>query len=111
LIEDLIEEPHTFIGEVVVGGRSVDAWTTLHGRLAPALLSSEGLAKTCPVCGDVYSTIHGRAFFANPTARSMPLIVNRNGIFIRRDVFEKRRLPTPAGAFKPSWVGLEEQPN
>jgi hypothetical protein len=38
----------------------------------------------------------------------MPVIVNRSGIFIRKDVFETRRLPVPAGAFKPSWVSLED---
>lgn len=109
LIDDLIdEEDGIFTGEVLRGERTVEAWTSLHGRLAPPLLSSDGQVKTCPICGDVYSMLKGRTFFASPAARSKPLIVNRSGIFIRRDIFEQREIPTPVGAFEPSWVWLEE---
>jgi len=108
LIEDLVEEPYTFIGDVVAAGRRLDDWSTLHGRLTPPLLSSEGSSKTCPICGDVYAMIRGRTFFADPRAREMPLIVNRSGLFIRKDIFERRDLPTPAGAFRPLWVRLDD---
>lgn len=107
-IEDLLVDADIAIGDVFVAGRKLVSWRTLHGSNAPALLSSEGWSKVCPICGSVYSTLHGREFFVDPAARSMPVIVNRSGIFIRRDVFETRRLPVPIGAFKPDWVFLEE---
>lgn len=108
LIEDLLEESGVAAGDVFVRDRKLTSWKTLHGSQAPALLSTEGRSKTCPVCGNIYSTLHGREFLADPAARSAPLIVNQSGIFVRRDVLEGRRLPTPVGAFKPSWVSLEE---
>ena len=79
-IEDLVDQHHTFKGDVVAGGQPITNWATLHGRSAPPLLSSDGRSKTCPICGDVYATLHGRVFFADPAARSMPLIANRNGL-------------------------------
>lgn len=108
LIEDLLADGSVSVGDVFAGGLKLESWKTLHGRDAPALLSSEGWSKTCPTCGDTYSTLHGREFFVDPAARSMPLIVNRSGIFIRRDIFDTRRIPVPNGAFKPAWVSMED---
>ena len=109
-IEDLVDPQYMFSGDVVAHGRRIAGWSTLHARSAPPLLSSEGWSKTCPICGDVYSTLQGRPSFTDPAARSMPLIANRAGIFIRKDVFAEREIPTPAGAFEPKVVWLEEPP-
>ena len=108
LIEDLLPDAHISTGDVIVAGRKHESWKTLHGRNAPALLSSEGQSKTCPTCGDIYSTLHGQEFFVDSTARSMPVIVNRSGLFIRKDILETRPLAVPVGAFKPVWVSLED---
>ena len=108
LIEDLLVDSSISVGEVSVSGRRLDSWATLHGSNAPPLLSTEGWSKTCPTCGSIYSTLHGREFFAARAALSKPVIVNWTGIFIRSDIFEARRLPVPRGAFKPDWVSLEE---
>ncbi len=109
LVEDLVDEvAEVFTGAVFRGENKIEAWRSLHSPLAPPLLSSDGQVKTCPICGDVYSMLKGRTFFANPAVLSKPLIVNRSGIFIRRDIFEQRAIPTPVGAFSPSWVWLED---
>jgi hypothetical protein len=90
-----------------MGGVKSADWATVHGQSNPALSSRGGAARTCPTCGNVATDIHGHAFFADPAAVGLSLIVNWNGIFVREDIVIDRNLRTPAGAFKPSLVHFE----
>lgn len=103
-IEDLIDPNRIFVGEVRRSGRSLDRWATIHEQYAPPLLSSDGRGKVCPICGDCYMTLWGRLYFPDPRVVGLPLIVNRNGVFVRDDLARERNLRRPSGAFKPTRV-------
>lgn len=76
-------------------------------RRPPAVLATEGCAKACPLCGSCYTVLHGRECFADPAVIGRPLIVNSNGLFVRRDIAARRGLRTPRGAFEPGVVAFE----
>ena len=103
-IQDLIDESRTFVGEVRQGGRRLDNWATIHERTAPSLISSEGRGEICPICGATFTTLWGRIYFADSGVVGRPLIVNRNGIFVREDLALSRELRRPAGAYRPTVV-------
>jgi hypothetical protein len=109
-IKDLIDETRTSIGEFRRLGRALGNWATLNEADAPTLFGTEGWAQQCPVCGNVYTMIAGRQFFADPRVIGRPLIVGDHGIFVREDLALARELRTPSGAFKPSVVKFLANP-
>jgi hypothetical protein len=105
-IEDLIDPRRVFIGEVRRNGRRLEKWATLHEQAAPRLMSSDGTADMCPICGALRSVLHGRIYFAQPEVIGRPLIVSGASIFVREDIAVARNLRRPAGAFKPKPVSF-----
>jgi hypothetical protein len=106
-IRDLIDGERIGLGTLRWKGEVLGGWSTIHERRPPALLATEGRSKTCPLCGNTYTVLHGREFFSEPEAIGRALIVNRNGLFIREDIARSRNLRTPRGAFEPPTVGFE----
>ncbi len=109
-IRDLVDEKKISIGEVLRRGRSLENWATLHEAFAPSMFGSDGWATRCPICGDVLAMTAGRLFFADPNVVGRPLIVNRQGVFVREDLAVGRNLRTPPGAFKPAVVRFMAKP-
>jgi hypothetical protein len=109
-IEDLLDESAVSIGDVRRKGRRMKNWATLHQPGAPRLLGSEGWADTCPICGSPFSVLRGRRFFADPSIRGRPLIVNGQGVFVREDLALGRNLRRPAGGFRPIVVKFLANP-
>jgi hypothetical protein len=109
-IKDLIEESRTGVGEFRRRGRPLGNWATLNEADSPTLFGTEGWARQCPICGNVYTMIAGRQFFADPRVVGRPLIVGKHGIFVREDLALARNLRTPKGAFKPSVVKFLANP-
>jgi hypothetical protein len=105
-IDDLIDGARVALGQVSVDGQPVPEWATIREARAPGLFSSEGRSKVCPICGDVYDTLRGKVYFADPDVAERPLIIASNAIFVREDEAIRRGLRTPVGAFKPVRVGL-----
>ena len=105
-IEDLIDGKKVALGRVIVDGRDLPDWATIHEIHATRLLSTGGWSKVCPICGSIYSTLWGKVFFTDPAVAGRPLIVADSSIFVREDEAIRRELRTPKGAFKPSPVGL-----
>jgi hypothetical protein len=103
-IEEILDESAVFIGDVRRKGRRMENWATLHQAGAPRLLGSEGWADSCPICGHPTGVLQGRRFFADPSIRGRPLIVNGQGVFVREDLALGRNLRRPAGSFKPTVV-------
>jgi hypothetical protein len=103
-VEDLIDGERVHIGRLLLNGEELPDWATLHEVRPPALIAREGRAKTCPTCGNHYTTLHGSLSFSDPAAAGRPLIVTGNGIFVREDEVVRRSLRTPLGAFKPSLI-------
>ncbi len=62
---------------------------------------------TCPLCGNTYTVLHGREYFADPIVIGRPFIVNNNGLFVREDIAISRDLPTPRGTYEPQVVEFE----
>jgi hypothetical protein len=106
-IRDLIDESRMGLGVLRVSGEVVPGWSTIRERRAPAMRATEGRTKTCPVCGDNYTLIHGREYFADPEVIGRPLIVNGSGLFVREDIARSRRLRTPRGSYEPGVVKFE----
>jgi len=106
-IEDLIDGEKICLGRLYLNGEELVEWATLHEVRSPALIASEGRAKTCPTCGSHYTTLHGRVSFTDPTVLDRPLIIAGSGIFIREDEVIRRNLRTPSGSFKPSLIRFE----
>jgi len=109
-IRDLIDEGTIFVGDVRRKGRRMENWATLNQTGAPRLLGSEGWADSCPICGQPFSVLRGRLFFADPGVRGRPLIVNGQGVFVREDLALGRNLRRPTGSFKPSVVSFLANP-
>lgn len=109
-IEDLVDESTVFIGDVRRKAQRMENWATLNQVGAPRLFGSEGWADTCPICGSPFSVLRGRLFFADPSVRGRPLIVNEQGVFVREDLAISRNLRRPAGSFKPSVVKFFANP-
>ncbi len=105
-IEDLIDGRNVARGQVFVDGRALTDWATIHEAHATRLFSDDERSKVCPICGDLYAVLYGKTFFVDPAVQGRRLIVTSNGIFVREDEAIRRRLRTPAGAYKPSLVGL-----
>jgi hypothetical protein len=105
-IEDLVSGQRVAIGQVVVEGRPLPEWATIHEAHAPGLFSSAGRSKVCPICGNVYATLWGKVFFTDPAIADRLLIVASSEIFVREDEAIRRGLRTPVGAYKPALVGL-----
>jgi hypothetical protein len=106
-IRDLIDEDRIGLGTLRRNGEVVAGWSTIHERRPPALLATEGHAKSCPLCAHSYTVLHGQEYFADPAVIGRPLIVNSNGLFVREDIARSRGLRTPRGAFEPGLVGFE----
>jgi hypothetical protein len=109
-IRDLIDESRTFLGDVRVRGKKIAGWSTLNEPNPPSLLSSEGKAKNCPICGSLYTTLWGSLFICDQSAAGRPLFENRKGVFTREDLVLSRNLRRPAGVFKPWPVTLRPTP-
>lgn len=109
-IQDLVDETTVFVGDVRRKGRRMENWATLNQQGAPRLFGSEGWADTCPICGSSFSVLRGRLFFADPSVRGRPLIVSRQGVFVREDLALARNLRRPAGSFKPGIVRFLANP-
>lgn len=105
-IEDLIDGEQVALGQVFVDGRALTDWATINEAHAPGFLSSEGRSKVCPICRSVYATLWGKKFFAEPAVEGRHLIIASKGIFVSEDEAIRRALRTPAGAYKPTLVGL-----
>ena len=90
--------------------RDFENWATLNQAGAPRLLGSEGWAENCPKCGSPFSVLRGRRFFADPSVKGRPLIVNGQGVFVREDLALGRNLRRPAGSFRPIVVGFLANP-
>jgi hypothetical protein len=105
-IEDLIDGQKVALGQILVNGRASTDWATINEALAPGFFSSEGRSKICPICGSVYATLWGKAFFTDPDVAGRPLIIASSGIFVREDEAIRRALRTPTGAYKPTLVRL-----
>lgn len=105
-VEDLIDGQRVALGKVFVDGRPLSEWATINEAHAPGLFSSGGWSKVCPICGDVYATLWGKIFFADPAVAGRPLIVASSAIFVREDEAIRRGLRTPVGAYKPTLVKL-----
>ena len=105
-IEDLIDGKRVALGQVFVNGKASSDWTTINEARAPGFFSSEGRSKVCPICGYVYATLWGKAFFTDPDVQGRPLIIASKAIFVREDEAVRRGLRTPVGAYKPTLVGL-----
>lgn len=106
-IRDLIDEERIGLGALWRKGKAIPGWSTINERQPPALLATEGHVKTCPLCGGSYTVLHGREYFSDPAVIGRPLIVNRNGLFVREDIARSRGLRTPRGAFEPGLVEFE----
>jgi hypothetical protein len=106
-IEDLIDGKKICLGRLYLNGEELADWATLHEVRSPALIASEGRAKTCHTCGSHYTTLHGRVSFTDPTVLDRPLIIAGSDIFIREDEVIRRNLRTPSGSFKPSLIRFE----
>lgn len=106
-VRDLIDETRIGLGTLRLDGAVISGWSTIHERRPPALLATEGHAKTCPLCGGSYTVLHGREYFSDPAVIGRPLIVNSNGLFVREDIAKSRGLRTPRGAFEPGIVEFE----
>ena len=106
-VRDLIDESRIGLGSLRLDGEVVSGWSTIHERRPPILLATEGHTKTCPLCGESYTVLHGREFFADASVIGRPLIVNSNGIFVREDIAQSRNLRTPRGSFEPGIVAFE----
>jgi hypothetical protein len=91
---------------VFVDGRALADWATINEAHAPGFFSAEGRSKVCPICGYVYATLWGKVFFTDPAVAGRPLIIASKAIFVREDEAIRRSLRTPAGAYKPTRVGL-----
>jgi len=102
-VRDLIDEKRIGLGALRLDGQAIPGWSTIHERQAPVLHSTEGYAKTCSVCGDSYTVLHGREYFSDPAVIGRPFIANSNGLFVREDIAKSRGLRTPRGAFDP-WI-------
>ena len=109
-IEDLFDDSAVSAGDVRRKGRRMENWATLNQAGAPRLLGSEGWADSCPICGCPFSVLRGRRFFADPSIRGRPLIVNGQGVFVREDLALSRNLRRPAGSFKPIVVRFLANP-
>ena len=106
-VRDLIDAERIGLGTLRRDGEIVPGWSTINERQPPALLATEGYAKACPLCGNSYTVLHGREYFSDPAVVGRPLIVNRNGLFVREDIARSRGLRTPRGAFEPGLVQFE----
>jgi hypothetical protein len=106
-IEDLIDGNKVALGQVIVDGQVLTDWVTINEANAPGFFSSEGRSKICPICGYAYATLWGEVFFTDPAVVASPLIIASRGIFVREDEAIRRGLRTPAGAYKPTHVGLK----
>lgn len=109
-VEDLVDGNKVFVGDVRRKGRRMENWVTLNEARAPRLFSSDGWADTCPICGGAFSVLRGRRFFTDPSIRGRPLMVGKQGVFVREDLALGRNLRRPAGAFKPRVVRLLANP-
>jgi hypothetical protein len=109
-IEDLIDGEKVCLGRLYLNGDELPDWATLHEVRPPAVIASEGRAKTCPTCGNHYTTLHGNVSFEDPAVLGRPLIIAGGGIFIREDEVIRRNLRAPSGAFKPSFVRFRPVP-
>lgn len=105
-IENLVDGQKVALGHVIVDGQVLADWATINEAHAPGFLSSQGRSKVCPICGNIYSTRWGKVFFTDPAIAGRPLIIAASGIFVREDEVIRRKLRTPAGAYKPTRVGL-----
>jgi hypothetical protein len=103
-IRDLIDESRIFLGDVRVRGNKITGWSTVHEPGAPPLLASAGTSKTCPICGNYYTTLWGKLSIGDPTAVGRPLFVNSKGVFIREQLALSRNISKPSGVFKPRAV-------
>jgi hypothetical protein len=107
-IEDLADGSGIGVGQLLIDGRRLENWVSIHGRRPPVLRSSEGWEKSpCPICGNPHTLFRGRPFFSDAEVQDMPLIVNDKGIFVREDEVIRRNLRTPLGAYKPGLVRFE----
>jgi len=95
------------LGERVFLFKITSTTERIHERRPPILLATEGHTKTCPLCGDSYTVLHGREFFADESVIGRPFIVNSNGVFVREDIARGRNLRTPRGAFEPGIVAFQ----
>lgn len=109
-IRDLIDRDRIGLGALRRNGEVIPGWSTIHERRPPILLATEGHVKTCPLCGDSYTVLHGREYFSDPAVIGRPLIVNSNGLFVREDIARSRNLRTPQGAFEPGVIAFEPTP-
>jgi len=106
-VSDLIDRSRIGLGALRLDGAVIPGWSTIHERRPPILLATEGHTKTCPLCGDSYTVLHGREFFADESVIGRPFIVNSNGVFVREDIARGRNLRTPRGAFEPGIVAFQ----
>lgn len=109
-VEDLIEPGRILLGTLRKDGEALPGWSTIREARPPALRSTEGRTKTCPICGHTYSVVHGTEFFSDPAAFGRPFIANENGLFVREDLAFERNLRTPIGAFPPGIVEFRPPP-
>jgi hypothetical protein len=103
-IADLIDPSKTFLGRVYQNGQELADWVTVHEIAPPLSMMKEGYRSTCPICGQDRNVIYRGLHFADPAVLGRMVIVNGEGIFIRKEEAEQRSLRTPAGAFKPITV-------
>ena len=103
-IEDLIEPSKTFAGRVFQKGQELADWATLHERSPPLVMMKEGWRKSCPICGEDHNVIYRGVFFADPAVLGRRVIVNGEGIFVRKEDAETRDIKPPAGGFRPVTV-------
>jgi len=69
-IDDLVDGSAVSMGDVRRKGRRMENWATLHQAGAPRLFGSDGWAESCPICGNPFSVLRGRRFFADPSIRA-----------------------------------------
>jgi hypothetical protein len=103
-IRDLVDPSKTFVGRAFHKGEELADWATIHEVAPPLSMMKEGHRWSCPVCGEDCNVIYGGLYFADPAVLGRKVIVNGEGIFVRKEEAEQRGLRTPSGAFKPVTV-------
>lgn len=104
-IAHFVDGERIAFGDIIVDDVIVPDWVTIHAANTLALLSDDCQLAICPRCGGQSSTNWGEVcFFAEEAVAEAPLIVNRNGIFVREDEIERHGIRQPFGAYRASKV-------
>lgn len=104
LWRDLIDPDQVFLGALLLDGRGIQEWVSIHGIRQPALKSKKMTERRCSHCGNLSTWTQGGEFFDASHLPDQMVLVNANGIFLREDVVRERGIRAPKGSSEPSYV-------